>query len=188
MRAWSCCDCLWHHPQVDLHAITSRKEAGMQVADVFPSLRGRIDLAFQRPEDAGLERCEAVFFATPNGVAMQQARIPACCRDPNHRPGRRLPAPGHRRCGRSGTACRTLARSWSPRRCTGLPEVNREAIRSRASGGQSGLLPDRGALRLPAPGRVRRGRPRPPDRRRKVWRQRGRSKGGNAYSFLGGCR
>lgn len=65
---------LARHPQVELRAITSRKEAGMQVADMFPNLRGRVALAFTTPEDAGLEQCDVVFFATPNGVAMQQTR------------------------------------------------------------------------------------------------------------------
>jgi N-acetyl-gamma-glutamyl-phosphate reductase len=65
---------LARHPQVELRAITSRKEAGMPVADMFPNLRGRVKLAFSTPEEAGLERCDVVFFATPNGVAMQQTR------------------------------------------------------------------------------------------------------------------
>ncbi len=62
------------HPQVEVAAITSRAEAGVKVADHFPSLRGRYDLAFSDPAKAGLEKCECVFFATPNGVAMSQAR------------------------------------------------------------------------------------------------------------------
>jgi N-acetyl-gamma-glutamyl-phosphate reductase len=62
------------HPQAELKAITSRKEAGMPVADMFPNLRGRVKLAFSTPEEAGLENCDVVFFATPNGVAMQQTR------------------------------------------------------------------------------------------------------------------
>lgn len=62
------------HPNVTLHAITSRGEAGMRVADMFPSLRGRIDLAFADPAQADLKSCDVVFFATPNGIAMQQAR------------------------------------------------------------------------------------------------------------------
>ncbi|NDP49421.1 MAG: N-acetyl-gamma-glutamyl-phosphate reductase [Sulfuriferula multivorans] len=62
------------HPQVELKAITSRKEAGMPVAEMFPNLRGHVELAFSTPEEAGLEHCDVVFFATPNGVAMQQAR------------------------------------------------------------------------------------------------------------------
>lgn len=65
---------LARHPQVELTAITSRKEAGMKVADMFPNLRGRVGLAFSAPEEAGLDKCDVVFFATPNGVAMQQTR------------------------------------------------------------------------------------------------------------------
>ncbi len=65
---------LARHPRIALTAITSRKEAGMKVADMFPNLRGRVDLAFSTPEEAGLEKCDVVFFATPNGVAMQQTR------------------------------------------------------------------------------------------------------------------
>ncbi len=65
---------LAQHPEVELAAITSRKESGMAVADMFPSLRGRVSLAFTTPEDAPLASCDVVFFATPNGVAMKQAR------------------------------------------------------------------------------------------------------------------
>ena len=62
------------HPQVEVAAITSRAEAGVKVADHFPSLRGRFDLAFSDPAAAPLAKCDCVFFATPNGVAMSQAR------------------------------------------------------------------------------------------------------------------
>jgi N-acetyl-gamma-glutamyl-phosphate reductase len=62
------------HPQVEVTAITSRAEAGVRVADHFPSLRGRFDLAFTDPAAAPLVQCDCVFFATPNGVAMGQAR------------------------------------------------------------------------------------------------------------------
>ena len=62
------------HPEVELTAITSRKEDGMPVADMFPSLRGHVSLAFSAPEKARLDQCDVVFFATPHGVAMAQAR------------------------------------------------------------------------------------------------------------------
>ncbi len=65
---------LCRHPGVELAAITSRGEAGTAVADLFPSLRGRIGLRFCDPADAGLTHCDLVFFATPNGIAMTQAR------------------------------------------------------------------------------------------------------------------
>lgn len=62
------------HPNVELTAITSRGEAGMLVADMFPNLRGYIDLPFVDPAKADLGQCDVVFFATPNGIAMQQAK------------------------------------------------------------------------------------------------------------------
>ncbi|TFW34736.1 N-acetyl-gamma-glutamyl-phosphate reductase [Massilia horti] len=61
------------HPDVQLTAITSRKEDGLPVAAMFPSLRGRVDLAFSSPDKADLKQCDVVFFATPHGVAMAQA-------------------------------------------------------------------------------------------------------------------
>ncbi len=62
------------HPEVELTVITSRGEAGMPVADMFPSLRGYVDLAFTDPTASDLNACDVVFFATPHGVAMSQAQ------------------------------------------------------------------------------------------------------------------
>ncbi|QDX82249.1 N-acetyl-gamma-glutamyl-phosphate reductase [Denitratisoma sp. DHT3] len=64
---------LAQHPDVELTAITSRGEAGTAVADMFPSLRGHVSLKFTDPASSPLADCDLVFFATPNGVAMQQA-------------------------------------------------------------------------------------------------------------------
>ncbi len=65
---------LAQHPEVELRAITSRKEAGTPVAAMFPSLRRRVDLAFTAPDAKALKGCDVVFFATPHGVAMAEAR------------------------------------------------------------------------------------------------------------------
>jgi N-acetyl-gamma-glutamyl-phosphate reductase len=65
---------LAQHRHCELKVITSRQEAGTPVAAMFPNLRGRVDLNFSAPSDAALKQCDVVFFATPNGVAMQQAR------------------------------------------------------------------------------------------------------------------
>lgn len=62
------------HPNVTFVAITSRNESGMSVAEMFPNLRGRIALAFSAPEQAPLDDCDVVFFATPHGVAMTWAQ------------------------------------------------------------------------------------------------------------------
>ncbi len=64
---------LTQHPNVEITAITSRKETGMPVTDMYPSLRGRTKLCFSDPAVAPLNRCDVVFFATPHGVAMAQA-------------------------------------------------------------------------------------------------------------------
>ncbi len=61
------------HPQVQVQCITSRAEAGVRVDSLFPNLRGHFELAFQAPENAGLEQCDVVFFATPHGVALDAA-------------------------------------------------------------------------------------------------------------------
>jgi N-acetyl-gamma-glutamyl-phosphate reductase len=65
---------LAQHPHAELRVITSRKEAGMPVAALFPSLRGRVELAFAEPKAELLRGCDVVFFATPSGVAMGEAR------------------------------------------------------------------------------------------------------------------
>src|SRR3982750_2253464 len=65
---------LAQHPRAELAVITSRKEAGMPVADMFPNLRGHVDLKFTEPSRDALVKCDVVFFATPNGVAMNEAR------------------------------------------------------------------------------------------------------------------
>lgn len=61
------------HPQVSLEVITSRAQSGSKVADLFPNLRGVIDLSFSPPDASVLDQCDVVFFATPNGTAMQMA-------------------------------------------------------------------------------------------------------------------
>lgn len=58
------------HPEVAIEVITSRSEAGMPVSDLFPNLRGHLDLAFCEPDVDQLAACDVVFFATPHTVAM----------------------------------------------------------------------------------------------------------------------
>lgn len=128
------------HPQVEITAITSRKEDGLPVADMYPSLRGRIDLAFSAPEKANLKDCDVVFFATPHGVAMAQAP--------------ELLAAGVKVLDLAADfRIQDLAEfeKWygMPHSCPellkeavyGLPEVNREAIRSARLVGLPGCYP-----------------------------------------------
>jgi N-acetyl-gamma-glutamyl-phosphate reductase len=120
---------LARHPSVELSAITSRGEAGTAVADMFPNLRGAVSLRFLDPKEAPLESCDVVFFATPNGIAMQQAVA--------------LLAAGVRVIDLAADFRLTEISVWEkwygmthacpelvPDAVYGLPEVNRDAIRS----------------------------------------------------------
>ena len=62
------------HPAVALDVITSRAEEGVPVSDMFPNLRGVVDLSFSAVDVKRLGACDVVFFATPNGTAMTMAR------------------------------------------------------------------------------------------------------------------
>ena len=61
------------HPGVEIVAVTSRADAGMRVDKLYPSLRGLCDVVFSLPDIEHLKACDVVFFATPNGTAMQMA-------------------------------------------------------------------------------------------------------------------
>jgi N-acetyl-gamma-glutamyl-phosphate reductase len=58
------------HPESELVVVTSRSEAGKPVSELFPNLRGSLELAFSEPDSEQLCACDLVFFATPNGTAM----------------------------------------------------------------------------------------------------------------------
>lgn len=59
------------HEQASVAVVTSRGEAGRPVADLFPGLRGCIGLTYTAPDAGTLAECDLVFFATPNGTAME---------------------------------------------------------------------------------------------------------------------
>jgi N-acetyl-gamma-glutamyl-phosphate reductase len=61
------------HPHAKVTMITSRKEAGIRLDAMFPSLRGRCELVFSDTATADLTQCDVVFYATPHGVAMVDA-------------------------------------------------------------------------------------------------------------------
>ncbi len=64
---------LANHSQVSVEVITSRSEEGVRIDDMYPNLRGHYDLQFTVPDADALAQCDAVFFATPHGVAMKMA-------------------------------------------------------------------------------------------------------------------
>lgn len=117
------------HPQARVMAVTSRKEAGMKVAELFPSLRGHVDVAFSTPDEACLSECDVVFFATPNGIAMQEAQalLDAGVRVIDLAADFRIRdvAEWEKWYGMAHAAPALVGEA-----VYGLPEVNREAIRS----------------------------------------------------------
>ncbi len=131
---------LARHPQAQVTAVTSRKEAGMRVAEMFPSLRGFVDVPFSDPNDSDLSRCDVVFFATPHGVAMEQSRnlLAAGVKVIDLAADFRLadPAVFEQWYKQPHTATDLLAES-----VYGLPEVNREAIKKARVVGNPGCYP-----------------------------------------------
>jgi N-acetyl-gamma-glutamyl-phosphate reductase len=131
---------LAQHPEADVRAITSRKDAGTRVDEMFPSLRGRYDLVFSDPGAADLGKCDVVFFATPHGIAMAQARelIAAGVKIVDLAADFRLkdPAVFEKWYGMPHACPDLLAES-----VYGLPEVNREAIRKARIVGNPGCYP-----------------------------------------------
>ncbi|MGJ0485826.1 MAG: N-acetyl-gamma-glutamyl-phosphate reductase [Methylomicrobium sp.] len=117
------------HREVEVAVVTSRADAGVRVDAVYPNLRGYIDAVFTVPDVETLAACDVVFFATPNGTAMLMAEP--------------LLARGVKVIDLSADFRLRDANEWSQwygmeHACPdlireavyGLPEVNREAIKS----------------------------------------------------------
>ena len=131
---------LAQHPDADVRVITSRKDAGTRVAQMFPSLRGRYDLGFCDPKDANLQDCNVVFFATPHGVAMSEARqlLTAGVRIVDLAADFRLADPAlFERWYKMPHACPDLLAEA----VYGIPESNREAIRKARIVANPGCYP-----------------------------------------------
>jgi len=131
---------LARHPEVQIASITSRGDAGTDVAQMFPNLRGRLRLRFEDPAKANLKSCDIVFFATPNGVAMEQApalldagvRIIDLAADYRIRDV----ADWSRWYG-----MQHASPDWVDRAVYGLPEMNRAAIRNARLVANPGCYP-----------------------------------------------
>ncbi|MDX1513851.1 MAG: N-acetyl-gamma-glutamyl-phosphate reductase [Gammaproteobacteria bacterium] len=128
------------HDEVVVDTVTSRTEAGRPVHDLFPSLRGHFELVYSEPSMDVLSRCDLVFFATPNATAMESVPdlLSAGVRVIDLSADFRL---------RSAAMFET----WYgvPHRCPelleeavyGLPEVNRDRIRSARLVANPGCYP-----------------------------------------------
>lgn len=131
---------LAQHPAAELRVITSRKEAGLPVADMYASLRGRVEIAFSDPATAPLAECDVVFFATPPGVAMSQARelLAAGVKVIDLAADFRLRDTAEfERWYKMPHACPDILEQA----VYGLPEINREALRKAKVVGMAGCYP-----------------------------------------------
>lgn len=65
---------LLNHPEVEISCLVAKADVGMKMSDLYPHLTGFCDMTILPPDDpAAAEPADVVFFATPDGVAMQQA-------------------------------------------------------------------------------------------------------------------
>jgi N-acetyl-gamma-glutamyl-phosphate reductase len=63
---------LHSHPEVAVTCVTSEQNAGRPVSDVFPTLRGRIDIPLENLEPVKIaEKVDIVFTALPHKAAME---------------------------------------------------------------------------------------------------------------------
>ena len=115
------------HPNVEIAAVTSRSNQGELVSDIYPNLRGIVDVPFVTPGLNNLSGCDVVFFATPHGVA--QSSVPSFLAagikviDLSADFRLRDQSVWEKWYGQPHQASDML-----PRAVYGLPEVNREAI------------------------------------------------------------
>lgn len=66
---------LLRHPEAKLTCLVAATETGMPMSKLYPHLQGFCDLPILTPDDpAAQEPVDVVFFSTPDGVGMVQAR------------------------------------------------------------------------------------------------------------------
>lgn len=113
---------------IEIVFISSRAHVGTRVDTLFPGLRGYVDLLFSEPDDVTDAFCDLVFFAAPNGSAMNlaPALLEKGTRVIDLSADFRLKdiAVWERWYGMTHTSP-----EWVARAVYGLPEMNREHIR-----------------------------------------------------------
>jgi len=63
------------HPEVKVKTLVAATETGMPMSDLYPHLKGFCDLPILTPDDpSAQEPHDVVFFSTPDGVGMVDAR------------------------------------------------------------------------------------------------------------------
>ncbi len=117
----------------------------------FPVLRGSRRSRVQRHGDADLTRCDVVFFATPHGVAMAEARelVDAGVQASSTSPPTSGSGPGDVRA--AGTRCRTRVPTCWPKRSYGLArdEPRRDPQRAHRRQSRAAIRPRCSSASLP---------------------------------------
>lgn len=128
------------HPDINLTMVTSRSEQGLPVAETYPALRGRTDLNFSLPDQETLSECDLVFFATPNGTAMQMvpALLDAGTKVIDLAADFRLKDPAE---WKQWYGCDHVCEDLLAEAVYGLPEINRDQIKDARLVANPGCYP-----------------------------------------------
>jgi N-acetyl-gamma-glutamyl-phosphate reductase len=131
---------LLSHPEAEVVAATSRRFAGVPVAEVYPAFLGRTDLTYTNdPPEAVADLADFVFLALPHGVSMNIVPLFV-------RAGRRvvdLSADFRIRDAASYEAWygKHTAAGMLPEAVYGLPELHRDQIRTSRLVANPGCYP-----------------------------------------------
>ncbi len=131
---------LARHPECEVRVLTSRAEAGKRADALYPHLRGHTNAVYSVPDTDALATCDAVFFATPHGTAMNlaPALVARGVRVIDLSADFRLRDTAiYKQWYQHDHACPDLLRES----VYGLPEVNRDAIRKARVVGVPGCYP-----------------------------------------------
>jgi len=139
---------LLRHPEVEVTALTTRQETQLHVADVHPSLRGRLDLTLENLSPSEIaKRADCVFGCLPHGAsaAVVSELLDAGCRVVDFSADYRLDDP-------------QVYSDWyqvehpDPQRMAstvyGLPELYRDSIRGAKLVANPGCYPTAAILAL----------------------------------------
>lgn len=135
------------HPEVEVAVVTSNAEKDKDLAEVFPGLAGHYALAFEAHDSTSLKQCQLVFFATPHATAMDYvpALLESGCKVIDLSADFRLLDPA---VWQQWYDCKHTAAELLQEAVYGLPELNREAIRTARLVANPGCYPTAVCLAL----------------------------------------
>lgn len=135
------------HQEVEVAVVTSNTEQGKDLAEVFPGLAGHYSLAFEAHDSTSLKQCQLVFFATPHATAMDYVPglLESGCKVIDLSADFRLMDPA---VWQQWYDCKHTATELLQEAVYGLPELNRETIRTARLVANPGCYPTAVSLAL----------------------------------------